>query len=264
MPTYIPNAAELTEPVESRTVESAALEFRTLKTDHARTLKFPAGESSSSQADLPAVADRAGKFLYFNSVTGKPEPVVGTPPTSAQIENGSVTAAKIADANVTAVKLAAGAAVANIGYTPANDSAVVHTTGNETVAGNKTFSGTTQLGTITDGTNSTSVTNAINGSAKAWVNFSGVMTAIVRASFNVSSVTRNGTGNYTINFANALPDSNYSVVGQVRRSSDSALVHQMALWASDTKTSSSIQVRSSDGNTGALTDMPEINVSIFR
>jgi hypothetical protein len=45
---------------------------------------------------------------------------------------------------------------------------------------------------------------------RAWVNFDGVTTATIRASFNVSSVTRNGTGDYTINFTNAMPDSNYS------------------------------------------------------
>jgi len=47
---------------------------------------------------------------------------------------------------------------------------------------------------------------------RAWVNFNGVTTAAIRASFNISSVTRNGTGDYTVNFTTALPDANYSVV----------------------------------------------------
>lgn len=44
---------------------------------------------------------------------------------------------------------------------------------------------------------------------RAWVNFNG-STAAIRASFNVSSVTRNGTGDYTVNFSSALPDVNYA------------------------------------------------------
>lgn len=44
---------------------------------------------------------------------------------------------------------------------------------------------------------------------RAWVNFNGTGTVAIRASFNVSSITDNGTGDYTVNFTNALPDANY-------------------------------------------------------
>ena len=47
---------------------------------------------------------------------------------------------------------------------------------------------------------------------RAWVNFNGTGTVAIRASFNVSSITDNGTGDYTVNFTNAMPDVNYSVV----------------------------------------------------
>ena len=59
-------------------------------------------------------------------------------------------------------------------------------------------------------TESTAVTNVINGSAKAWVNFNGSGTVAIRRAFNVSSITDNGTGNYTVNFTTAMPDINYS------------------------------------------------------
>ena len=73
--------------------------------------------------------------------------------------------------------------------------------------------GTLNIGTISDGTNSTSATNVIQGSAKAWVNFNGTTSpGTIRASYNVSSVTKNGTGDYTVNFTNAFTDANYSVV----------------------------------------------------
>jgi N-methylhydantoinase B/oxoprolinase/acetone carboxylase alpha subunit len=64
--------------------------------------------------------------------------------------------------------------------------------------------------TISDGTNSTSSTNCIQGSAKAWVNFTG-SSGSVNASYNVSSVTRSSTGLYVVNFTNALTDANYGV-----------------------------------------------------
>lgn len=46
---------------------------------------------------------------------------------------------------------------------------------------------------------------------RAWVNFNGTGTVAIRASFNVTSITDNGTGDYTVNFTNALPDANYAV-----------------------------------------------------
>lgn len=48
---------------------------------------------------------------------------------------------------------------------------------------------------------------------RAWVNFNGTGTVAIRASFNVSSITDNGAGNYTVNFTNAMPDENYAVGG---------------------------------------------------
>ena len=72
------------------------------------------------------------------------------------------------------------------------------------------MAGTITVGTISDGTNSASATDAIKGSARAWVNFdSREATLSVRSSYNVSSVTDNGAGDYTMNFSTAMPDANY-------------------------------------------------------
>jgi hypothetical protein len=71
------------------------------------------------------------------------------------------------------------------------------------------MAGTLTISTLSDGTNSTSATNCIQGSAKAWVNFNGTGTVAIRGSYNVSSVTDNGTGQYTVNFTNAMPNTNY-------------------------------------------------------
>ena len=62
------------------------------------------------------------------------------------------------------------------------------------------------------GTSTVPVNTVVNGSAKAWVNFNGTGTVAIRAAFNVSSITDNGTGDYTVNFTTALPDANYSTV----------------------------------------------------
>ena len=52
--------------------------------------------------------------------------------------------------------------------------------------------------------------------AKAWVNFNGTGTVAIRAAGNVSSITDNGTGDYTVNFTNAMPSVNYSVVASAQ------------------------------------------------
>jgi len=54
--------------------------------------------------------------------------------------------------------------------------------------------------------------NGVNTNTQAWVNFNGVTTVTIRASYNVSSVTRVSTGVYTVNFTNALIDTNYCAI----------------------------------------------------
>jgi hypothetical protein len=76
------------------------------------------------------------------------------------------------------------------------------------------MAGTLTLTTLSDGTNSTSSTNCILGSSKAWVKFqggSGNTAGVINGSFNVSSITVIGTGQYTVNLTNAMADANYSI-----------------------------------------------------
>ena len=49
-----------------------------------------------------------------------------------------------------------------------------------------------------------------NQICKAWVNFNGTGTVAIRDSYNVSSITDNGNGDYTVNFTNAMANANYS------------------------------------------------------
>jgi hypothetical protein len=61
------------------------------------------------------------------------------------------------------------------------------------------------------GSLSVPVGTVVQGSAKAWVNFDGTGTVAIRAAFNVTSITDNGTGAYTLNFTTAMLDANYAV-----------------------------------------------------
>lgn len=74
---------------------------------------------------------------------------------------------------------------------------------------------TLRLTTISNQTGSSSVPSetVINGSAKAWVNFNGTGTVAIRASFNVSSITDLGTGQYRVNFTTSMPDVNFCTLG---------------------------------------------------
>lgn len=106
---YVPNASDATQPTEDKTVESAALEFRTLKLDVIRSLKFPSGESASYQGPLPTAANRAGRFLAFDSVTAQPIPgplLTEWTITQAQITNISTVATNIASVNTVAGSIA--------------------------------------------------------------------------------------------------------------------------------------------------------------
>jgi len=128
--------------------------------------------------------------------------------------------------------------------------------------------GTLVITTLSDGTNSTSATNPILGSAKAWVNFNGTTASpsTIRAQYNVGSVTKNGTGDYTVNFINALPDANYSVVGmgqfdQSPAASSPALV---SIYRSSTAlATSSCRILTTNSSSTSTVDFPTVCVSIF-
>jgi hypothetical protein len=91
-----------------------------------------------------------------------------------------------------------------------NDSGVFGASANLTFNGTALTTTTLSSTNLSDGTNSTSTTNVVKGSAKAWLNYNGVAQTIT-GSYNVSSVTYNATGDYTINFITAMSNANYSV-----------------------------------------------------
>jgi hypothetical protein len=101
---------------------------------------------------------------------------------------------------------------------------------------------------------------------RAWVNFNGTGTVAIRASFNVSSITDNGTGDYTVNFTNALPDANYSFSGAGQRDNAGTANNDIFIgqFRSDTaKTTSSCRVVSIASPSTPF-DAPSVMVSFFR
>lgn len=112
------------------------------------------------------------------------------------------------------------------------------------------------------GSKSVPVDTVVDGSAKAWVNFNGTGTVAIRASFNVTSITDNGTGDYTVNFTTAMPNTNYAITAQNAGGSTYGSVGNYC-FIKTTPTTSSCNI-SSAGNAGGATDSIQMNVAIFR
>jgi len=94
---------------------------------------------------------------------------------------------------------------------------------------------------------------------RAWVNFNGTGTVAIRASGNVTSITDNGTGDYTVNFTNAMPDANYGVgLGIQAQTSGVA-----GLSRNVSSTTSAYRLLTTDAS-GTASDFAYINVAIFR
>lgn len=105
---------------------------------------------------------------------------------------------------------------------------------------------------------------AIGTFCRAWVNFNGTGTVAIRAGFNVSSITDNGVGLYTINFTNAMPDANYSyaVDGTLFVGGVGNLNYGAAVQAALTTTN--IPIRAGIETSNSPTDLDLITCSIFR
>jgi hypothetical protein len=115
------------------------------------------------------------------------------------------------------------------------------------------------------------ITTALNatGSApiyacRAWVNFNGTGTVAIRASGNVSSITDNGTGDYTVNFTTAMPNTDYAAL--ISQSRDAGVnpptpTSTQNIGGTSTKTTSACRF-GTGGNTAAY-DATQVSIAIF-
>lgn len=124
------------------------------------------------------------------------------------------------------------------------------------------MAGTVVASYINDGTTSGSTTDMVKGSCRAWVNFNGTGTVAIRAAYNVSSITDNGVGDYTVNFTTAIADANYSTaVTGIQNNSGSNI--SIGLHPSTDKTASSVRFLQASASY-TLVDSTDISASIFR
>ena len=122
-----------------------------------------------------------------------------------------------------------------------------------------TLDGTTGI-TTADIAATTLTVNAGFGSnttaygVRAWVNFNGTGTVAIRDGGNVSSITDNGTGNYTINFTNNMPDVNYAVnaISAYSLTTNGALLVEIFGFNNQTVSGVRVQNRNSSANYDAV------------
>jgi hypothetical protein len=156
---------------------------------------------------------------------------------TAKIQDSSITTAKIQDNSITTAKIAAGAVI------PADLS---------TGAPSWTEAGLLQF-------NSGYGSVATAYGCRAWVNFNGTGTVAIRGSGNVTSITDNGTGDYTVNFTTAMPDTNYALVSNANDNGVSRSTTNLAL---PTTTTARITLTANGSNTSQ--DASTVSVAVFR
>lgn len=102
---------------------------------------------------------------------------------------------------------------------------------------------------------------------RAWVNFNGTGTVAIRASGNVTSITDNGTGDYTVNFTTAMPDANYSYVGSSGANQATPTTAVTNIRGTTTVSTTSFRfglVFAANGGSTGLTDESYVHIAIFR
>ena len=115
-----------------------------------------------------------------------------------------------------------------------------------------------------------STNNAYKSFSKAWVNFdsSSGTSCSIRSSFNVSSVTYNATGDYTVNFTTAMVDANYVTNLSVQRGDGAgnnpafANIYATSGNAYTSVTTSSVRITTSNASAGAM-NAPYVGVAVF-
>ena len=132
------------------------------------------------------------------------------------------------------------------------------TSGQVTIAA-PAVAGTTTL--TLPATTGTVLTDATVGVCRAWVNFNGTGTPAIRASFNVSSITDNGVGQYTINITTALADTNFATLVSAGDTTVSSANSTMTYVGSKSTTTQFVAIRN---GTNSDVDSDQILVAIFR
>ena len=122
------------------------------------------------------------------------------------------------------------------------------------------MAGTIVADTLTHSTAGSVTTDyVVNGSAKAWVNFNGTGTIATRDSFNVSSISDEGSGLYQYDFSNAMSDANYSGSGMVGEGNNN---NNRNMQFGDTYSTTALDLNCGDG-VGSTVDPSVVCSQIF-
>lgn len=101
--------------------------------------------------------------------------------------------------------------------------------------------------------------------ARAWVNFNGTGVVAIRGSGNVTSITDNGVGDYTINFTTAMPDANYSASGLQARAASNTRGTCLEIAPGSTPAVGSVTVRTITVDTSPQTvDLAYVTAIVIR
>ena len=125
--------------------------------------------------------------------------------------------------------------------------------------------GSARITTLADsaGANTSTPAEIASGRAKAWVNFNGTGTVAIRASYNVSSITDNGVGDYTVNFTTALADANYCANANLGTTAGGGAVNPAVSIRGQAITTSTYRFIA-QGASGGNYDVDTLSVAIFR
>jgi len=97
---------------------------------------------------------------------------------------------------------------------------------------------------------------------RAWVNFNGQGTVAIRASGNVSSITDNGTGDYTVNFTSAMPDVNYAISGMIGGTGNAYAIRDFSDGTA--RTTSAFRISTANPTNVVALDPAQVNIAVFR
>ena len=150
-----------------------------------------------------------------------------------------------------------------------NNSGTLAGSSDLTLVGTTTTATAIKTNTLNTTTGVLATQNGMTGIAKAWVNFQGGQgntAGTINGSFNVSSITVNGTGDYTANFTTAMPNTTYSVIATSEYSNtrgDAAGFHNVWASAYPTTTSSTNIQTTTGGNTSSYANVATACIAVF-
>lgn len=116
--------------------------------------------------------------------------------------------------------------------------------------------------------------NGVTTNALAWVNFNGTnafspnpSTSAIRAAYNVSSITKNGTGDYTLNFTSALSNANYAITVSTEQQTvtNTSATFNVGYASGQIRSNTSVQIysRYTAAGSAAMFDSSYIELAIF-